>query len=451
MRNSKRAGLLAGVVALSLFVAACGDDKKETPATTKTTTSVTTAGTTAGSGTTGGTSASSGTTASAGTTAAAGTSAAAGTAAAAGTMATKGTEAAAAAGASTKGTEAAAAAGGTSAGGTAAAGAAINVGLAFDTGGRGDGTFNDSAARGADQAKTELGVNVNELEAAGGEDRGPNLQNLTANGNDPIIAVGFLFSDDLAKIAAANPTRSYAIVDGFVDAPNVSSLGFAEQQGSFLVGAAAALKSKTGHIGFIGGQEIDLIKRFQAGYEAGAKAVNPDIKIEVKYLGAAGDNNAWNSPDKAKEIADGWYQDDEVDIIYTAAGGSGSGTIQAAVANKKWAIGVDSDEYNTSTVAGAKDVLLTSMLKRVDVAVFETIKSFKDGSFKGGPVAYDLSVDGVGYSTSGGYVDDIKDKLEAFKADIISGKIVVPTTPGGEATAGTTGATTAGTTSGTAA
>ncbi|MEI2703831.1 MAG: BMP family ABC transporter substrate-binding protein [Ilumatobacteraceae bacterium] len=423
---------------MSLFAAACGDDDKKADTKTTTATAGSTAsggstaagGTTAGEGTKApeGTTAPEGTKASEGTTAPEGTKASEGTTAGAGTKASEGTTA----GAGTKASE------GTTAAGTTAAGGAIKVGLAFDTGGRGDGTFNDSAARGADQATKELGVKVDELEAASGEDRGPNLKNLTSNGNNPIIVVGFLFSDDLTKIAAANPTVSYGIVDGFVDAPNVSSLGFAEQEGSFLVGAAAALKSKTGHIGFIGGQEIDLIKRFQAGYEAGAKAVNPDIKIEVKYLGAAGDNNAWTSPDKAKEIADGWYQDDEVDIIYTAAGGSGAGTVQAAVANKKWAIGVDSDEYNTSTVAGAKDVILTSMLKRVDVAVFETIKAFKDGAFKGGPVAYDLKVDGVGYSTSGGYVDDIKDKLEGYKADIIAGKIVVPTTPGGAATTGTT-------------
>ena len=303
------------------------------------------------------------------------------------------------------------------------------VGIAFDTGGRGDGTFNDSAARGADKAKSELGASVDELEATNAEDRKPNLETLTKNGDNPVIAVGFAFGDGLAEVAAANPDTSYAIVDGFIEnAPaNVTFLGFAEHEGSFLVGAAAALKSKTGHIGFIGGQEIDLIKKFEAGYTAGAKYINPDIKVDVKYLGAAGDNAAWGSPDKAKEIANGWYKDG-ADVVYTAAGGSGAGTIEAAVESNAWAIGVDSDQYLTATPDQQKHIL-TSMLKRVDTSVFDTVKQFKDGTLKGGFATYDLKSDGVGYSTSGGYLDDVKDQLEAIKADIIAGKITVPTAP----------------------
>ena len=305
----------------------------------------------------------------------------------------------------------------------------LKVGIAFDTGGRGDGTFNDSAARGADQAKSELGASIDELEATNAEDRQPNLETLTGNGDNPVIAVGFAFGEGLATVAANNPDTSYAIVDGFIEnAPaNVTFLGFAENEGSFLVGAAAALKSKSGHIGFIGGQEIDLIKKFEAGYTAGAKYINPDIKVEVQYLGAAGDNNAWNSPDKAKEIANGWYAAG-ADVVYTAAGGSGNGTIEAAVESNAWAIGVDSDQYLTATPEQQKHIL-TSMLKRVDVAVFETVKAFSEGTLKGGFATYDLKVDGVGYSTSGGYLDDVKDKLEAIKADIVSGKITVPTAP----------------------
>jgi basic membrane protein A len=313
--------------------------------------------------------------------------------------------------------------------GDSGSGGGPKVGIAFDTGGRGDGTFNDSAARGADKAKSDLGATVDELEATTAEDRKPNLETLTKNGDNPVIAVGFAFGDGLAEVAKANPNTSYAIVDGFIaDAPaNVTFLGFAEHEGSFLVGAAAALKSKTGHIGFIGGQEIDLIKKFEAGYTAGAKYVNPEIKVEVQYLGAAGDNAAWGSPDKAKEIANGWYKDG-ADVVYTAAGGSGAGTIEAAVESNAWAIGVDSDQYLTATPDQQKHIL-TSMLKRVDTSVFDTVKQFKDGTLKGGFATYDLKSDGVGYSTSGGYLDDVKDKLEAIKADIISGKITVPTAP----------------------
>jgi basic membrane protein A and related proteins len=307
---------------------------------------------------------------------------------------------------------------------TPAASSDITAGVAFDTGGRGDGTFNDSAGRGLDQAVSELGVKKIELEATKDEDRKTNLELLVTQKANPVIGVGFLFGDAMLPLATANPDTTFGIVDSVVDAPNVRSLVFAEHEGSFLVGAAAALKSKTGHIGFIGGQEIDLIKKFEAGYIAGAKAVNPDIVVDSKYLGPAGDNSAWGNVAGAKEIAKGWY-DSGADVIYSAAGGSGAGTIQAAVEADAWAIGVDSDQYLTAKPDEQKHIL-TSMIKRVDVAVFETIKAVADGDTKGGIILFDLKADGVGYSTSGGFLDDVKDKLEAYKADIISGKIVVP-------------------------
>ncbi|MDA2944845.1 MAG: BMP family ABC transporter substrate-binding protein [Actinomycetota bacterium] len=307
----------------------------------------------------------------------------------------------------------------------------MNLGVAFDTGGRGDGTFNDAAARGADQAEAELGYTVAELEATTADDRGPNLEALSGAGNDLIVAVGFAFGDALGAIAEANPETYYGWIDGYFDGPNIITTAFAEHEGSFLVGAAAALKSASGHIGFIGGQEIDLIKKFEAGYIAGAKAVNPDIVVESQYLGAAGDNAAWGSPDKAKEIALSWYADG-ADIVYTAAGGSGRGTIEAAVeaGEGKWAIGVDSDEYFVDT-AEQQAHRLTSMLKRVDTAVFEMAKNVAEGTAAGGFYPFDLSNDGVGYATSGGYLDDIVDQLEDFKAKIVAGEIVVPTSPDG--------------------
>jgi basic membrane protein A len=200
-------------------------------------------------------------------------------------------------------------------------------------------------------------------------------------------------------------------------------------------GAAAALKSTSGHIGFIGGVKGvgGLIEKFEAGYKAGAKAVNPDIVVDANYITEAPDFDGFNAPDRGRDIATAMY-DGGADIVYSAAGGSGAGVFEAAKASseakgsKVWAIGVDSDQYNTSDPA-VKDYILTSMIKRVDVAVFEIIKAQMDGNVKGGPTRYDLSVDGVGYATSGGFVDDIKDKLEGYKADIISGKIVVPTDP----------------------
>ena len=252
---------------------------------------------------------------------------------------------------------------------------------------------------------------------------------LSGAGNNPVIVVGFAFGGVIEEIAAANPNTVYGWVDGYLELPNVKTLTFAENEGSFLVGAAAALKSKTGTIGFIGGQEIDLIKKFEAGYIAGAKAINPDIVVKSQYLGAAGDNAAWGSPDKAKEIALAWYKDG-ADIVYTAAGGSGRGTIEAAVeaGEGKWAIGVDSDEYFVDTDE-QKAHRLTSMLKRVDNAVFLTAKAVKEGDLSGGFKTFDLKTDGVGYATSGGYLDDIVPQLEELKAKVISGEIVVPTKP----------------------
>ncbi|MEN9801568.1 MAG: hypothetical protein RLZ37_693 [Actinomycetota bacterium] len=316
--------------------------------------------------------------------------------------------------------------GGSSDGG--GAGDGIKAGIAFDTGGRGDGTFNDSAAEGADRAASELGAEVKELEATVDEDRKANLELLAADGMEAIVGVGFMFTDPMTEVAAANPEITFGIVDSVVEADNVKSLIFAEEQGSFLVGAAAALKSETGKIGFIGGQEIDLIKKFEAGYTAGAKYINPDIVVDVKYLGPAGDNSAWGNVAGAKEIAAGWYAAG-TDVIYTAAGGSGAGTIEAAIEAGKWAIGVDSDQYLTAGTPEAQAVILTSMLKRVDVAVFETIKAVSEGDKTGGIKVFDLTNDGVGYSTSGGYIDEFVEQLEEIKAAIVSGEITVPTAP----------------------
>ena len=181
-------------------------------------------------------------------------------------------------------------------------------------------------AKGRTTLRANLSIAVQELEATSDQDRQPNLEALAAAGNKLVVAVGFAFGDALGPIAEANPDVYFGWIDGYYDGANIITTAFSEQEGSFLVGAAAALKSQTGKIGFIGGQEIDLIKRFEAGYIAGAKAVNPDIVVESAYLGAAGDNAAWGSPDKAKEIAGAWYADG-ADVVYTAAGGSGRGMI----------------------------------------------------------------------------------------------------------------------------
>jgi basic membrane protein A len=244
--------------------------------------------------------------------------------------------------------------------------------------------------------------------------------------------VGFLWADAIRAGAEANPEQNFAIVDeGGIDLPNVAGLVFAEEQGSFLVGAAAALKSQTGTVGFIGGVEIDLIKKFEAGFAAGARAVNPDIEVLSQYITQPPDFNGFNDPARGKEIAASMYEAG-ADVVYSAAGGSGLGAFEAAreagAPGEVWAIGVDSDQY----VLVSEDLqpyILTSMLKKVDVAVYQTIASLVDGSYAGGVKVFDVASGGVGYSTSGGFVDDIADQLDAFAEQIASGEIEVPTAP----------------------
>jgi basic membrane protein A len=321
-------------------------------------------------------------------------------------------------------------------GGGGATGEGKSVGLLFDITGRGDKSFNDSAAAGLDKARADFpDIEATESVPTSDGDRAQRLNLMAQQGTGLIIGVGFLWGDAVKAGCEANPDLSFAIVDSVIDGceKNAAGLVFAEQEGSFLVGAAAALKSENGHVGFIGGMEIDLIKRFEAGFIAGAKAVNPDIKIDSSYLGPAGDATAFNNPAKAKETALSFYQGG-ADVVYHAAGASGNGLFEAAAefseqeGSKVWAIGVDSDQY---LVVGEElqEYVLTSMLKRVDVAVYETIKAHVEGTFAGGVRVFDLKSGGVGYSTTGGFVDDIKADLDKFAEQIISGAIKVPTNP----------------------
>ena len=315
--------------------------------------------------------------------------------------------------------------------GEMADGSDVLVGIAFDITGRGDKSFNDAAAAGLDQAEADFGISYIESTPSGEGDRTERVQGLVDDGAGLVINNGFLFFDALTQVSAAEPDTSFAIVDSVVEADNVSSLTFAEEQGSFLVGAAAALKSQTGTIGFIGGVENDLIKKFEAGYVAGAQQVNPDVEILTNYITQPPDFNGFNDPARAREIATGQYEAG-ADVIYSAAGSSGLGAFEAAAAagepGEVWGIGVDSDQYDL-VEAELQPYILTSMLKKVDVAVYETVKAFVEGSFAAGVGVFDLSVGGVDYSTSGGFVDDIVGDLDALKQQIIDGEIEVPTTP----------------------
>jgi basic membrane protein A len=323
-------------------------------------------------------------------------------------------------------------AGSTSSDSSGGSGDALKIGLAYDTGGRGDRSFNDSAYAGVEAALGQ-GDEVSELSPnSDASNRADLLTQLADQGYNPVIAVGFAYGDVIGDVATQYPDTTFAIIDSSVaeiGADNLTGLLFAEEQGSFLAGAAAALKTTTDHVGFVGGVETPLIEKFEAGYVAGVAEVNPDITVDTTYLTPAGDFSGFNDPAKGQIAAQGMY-DAGADIVYHAAGGSGLGVFQAAAASNKRAIGVDSDQYDTVDDQALKAVIMTSMLKRVDNAVEKFIGDFRGGSLKGGQdVINDLKSDGVGLATSGGFIDDIQDQIDDYRQQIIDGKIKVPTTP----------------------
>jgi len=303
------------------------------------------------------------------------------------------------------------------------------VGIVYDVGGRGDLSFNDMAYAGLARAQKEFGASIEtrDLEpTAGGENREELLRLLAGEKYDLIFGIGFLFTDSITRVAKDFPNVKFAIVDGFIgDQPNVVSLLFKEQEGSFLVGAAAALKSRTGKIGFVGGMKIPLIEKFEAGYIAGAKYIKRTIEVFSEYAGTTGE--AFRDPVKGKELALAEY-DRGADIIYHASGGTGIGVFEAAVVKKRLAIGVDADQSLT-VKSDQRAQILTSMMKRVDVAVYETIKATTTGQYKGGVREFGLKENGVGYAVNDynkAMIQDVTAKLEALKKDIIAGKIKVP-------------------------
>jgi basic membrane protein A len=316
------------------------------------------------------------------------------------------------------------------------------VGLAYDIGGRGDKSFNDSAAEGLDRAIAEFGLEAKEVTVTTGSEseREDKLRLLAKSGYNPIIAVGFLYAGPIKTVATDYPNISFAIIDdASVQMPNVSSLIFAEEQGSYLVGVAAALASKSGKVGYIGGVRTPLLEKFEAGFTAGVKATKASATVDVKYITELPDFSGFNDPAKAKVIAKGMI-DKGIDVVYSAAGGSGAGNFAAAVdsakyGNKVWTIGVDSDQYLTASAAEKKN-MLTSMLKRVDNAVYDVIAAASAGkkvndSLGGGAFGrtYGLKLGGVGVSYSGGYINQYKSKIDAAAKAITSGKIKVPTAP----------------------
>jgi basic membrane protein A len=267
------------------------------------------------------------------------------------------------------------------------------------------------------------------------------VQALADAGFDLIIGNGFAFSPGINTIAPDYPDQSFMIVDGYATCgtacgltndpdgiPNVADYTFKENEGSFLVGAAAVLACQCDTIGFLGGQTGPLIEKFQAGYEAGAKAINPDVEVLVEYIGD--DVTAFNDPVKGEALSTKMY-DEGAEIVYHAAGASGAGLFNAAVAANKLAIGVDSDQYLTASDE-QQPLILTSMLKRVDTAVYNAIKGVGDGTF-GGSQVFGMAEAGVDYSDSNTELmtSDIANQLNDYKQQIIDGTITVPETPGG--------------------
>jgi basic membrane protein A len=305
---------------------------------------------------------------------------------------------------------------------TFAAAAEFKVGLVLDKGGKDDKSFNTSAFEGLMRVKNELKSSVKYVEATDDNAFEPLLRSFAQKNFDLIISIGFSQVDALKKVSKQFPNQHFAIVDGEVNSPNVRSLVFQEHEGSYVVGAIAAMTSKTGKVGFIGGMDVPLIRRFELGYSSGAKAINPKIKVISNYVGVTAD--AWNNPAKGKELAVSQY-DTGADVVFSAAGASGSGVFDAAEERKKFAIGVDSNQNWVKP-----GVILTSMVKRIDEAVFAVCKDAKDGKFTGGVQKFGLDNKGVDYTVDSHnekiLPPSVRKKADELKAQIIAGKIKVP-------------------------
>ncbi len=305
---------------------------------------------------------------------------------------------------------------------SASALADMKVGLVLEKSGKDDKSFNASAYQGVKRAEKELGISVKTVEAPDDSAYESLQRALVEKKFDLIVAIGFHQKEAIEKNAARFPNQKFVLIDEISKAPNVRSVMFEENEGSYLVGALAALHTKGNKVGFIGGMDVPLIRRFQMGYEAGVKKIKPNATIVANYLGVTGE--AWNNPPKAKELALAQFNDG-VEVIFVAAGNSGLGVFDAAQDQKKLAIGVDSNQNGLKPGS-----ILTSMLKRVDEAVYDSIKQFKDGKFQPGLVRFGVKSKGIDYAMDDNNknlvtADDVK-KLEALRTDIVKGKIKVP-------------------------
>jgi len=293
--------------------------------------------------------------------------------------------------------------------------------IVFDMGGKFDKSFNQAAYDGAERFKKATGIKYREFEVTSPAQREQAIRNMARRGATIVVGIGFAQQAGLEKVAKEFPDTNFAIIDAVVDLPNVRSIVFKEHEGSFLVGMAAAMASKTGKVGFVGGMDIPLIRNFAAGYAEGAKYVNPNIEVIQNMTGTT--PAAWNDPGKGAELARSQFGRG-ADVVYAAAGGTGVGVYQAAVDDGKLAIGVDSNQNYLHPGS-----MLTSMLKRVDVAVESAFQDAKDGKFTAGILSLGVAEDGVGWALDEHnrslITSEMEAKIEQARKDIISGKIKV--------------------------
>ncbi len=296
----------------------------------------------------------------------------------------------------------------------------FKVGMVTDVGGLGDQSFNDAAWRGLERAEEEFDIKIQVVESSNMNDYVPNLKSLADEDYNMVWAIGFLMTDSLADVAEEYPDTTFGIIDAEVAKDNVASVTFKEEQGSFLVGVVAGLETEVDKVGYIGGMETPLIKKFEAGFKAGVKEVNPDAEILTGYTGA------FDDPQSGKELAFTQFSQG-ADIIYHASGACGIGVIKAAKEREKYAIGVDSPQYHL-----APENVLTSMIKRVDVAVYNEVKALYNDEFEPGHKVYGLAEEGVGvYREQAEKMvsEETMQKVDEYKEKIINGDLEVPTEP----------------------
>lgn len=297
----------------------------------------------------------------------------------------------------------------------------VKPALVYGTGGKFDKSFNEAAYQGAEKFKKETGTDYRDFEPTSDTQGEQAIRNFASKGFNPVVAVSFAWTSAMEKVAGEFPDTKFVIVDSVVNLPNVRSVVYKEEEGSYLVGLLGGMASKSGKVGFIGGMDIPLIRKFACGYAQGAKAANPKIEVLQSMTGTTG--AAWNDPVRGGELTKNQI-DQGADVIYAAAGATGLGVLQTAADNKKYSIGVDSNQNHLHPGS-----VLTSMVKRVDLAVYNAYKDTADGKFTGGIQANGVKDDGVAYALDENnaklITPEMKAAVEKAKADIIAGTVKV--------------------------